>query len=193
MTFWQKLLRTFNLSPSSRRGAVAVGVSSSESGLDALLRDPVTDLFNRKHLIYRMTALMSQVDRNHESLAVVLWDIDGFVDFNNQFGQHEGDQFLKKVADAIRGSLRTYDEAFRVGGDEFCALLMPAKDKLAHDVMDRVRTTVEQNVLASNEQYKGRTFSISSGVVFYPGDNKLPQALLHAAQQELYKNRRSRV
>ena len=124
---------------------------------------------------------------------MVLWDIDGFVDFNNQFGQSEGDQFLKKVADVIRSSLRPYDEAFRVGGDEFCALLMPAKDKLAGDVMDRVRATVEENVLASTEKYKGRTFSISSGTVFYPGEHQLPEALLHAAEQALYKNRRSRV
>ncbi|MBS1984338.1 MAG: diguanylate cyclase [Bdellovibrionales bacterium] len=192
MKFWEKVLRTFRILPVTKP---EIGLSSAEgnSAFDTLLRDSVTGLFNRKHLLYRMSALMSQVTRSHAMLAVVLWNIDGFVDFNNQFGQQEGDQFLKKVAEAIRGSLRPYDEAFRVGGDEFCALLMPATEKLSQNVMDRVRSMVEQNVITSNDQYKGRKFTISSGTVFYPGEHNLPEALLHAAQQELYKNRRSRT
>jgi diguanylate cyclase (GGDEF)-like protein len=190
MTFWQKLLRTLRLAPTRAQQTGDIIATTESGGLDTLLCDTVTGLFNRKHLLYRMTALMSQASRNGDQLAVIIWDIDGFVDFNNQFGQHEGDHFLKKVSEAIRGSLRPYDEAFRVGGDEFCALLMPAKEKLAQDVMDRVRKTVEDNVLASTDKYKGRTFSISAGAVFYPGEHELPEALLHAAQQSLYKNKR---
>jgi diguanylate cyclase (GGDEF)-like protein len=192
MTFWDKLLRTFHIQPSSQR-ATERAIDAAADGLDTPLRDAVTGLFNKKHLIYRMSALMSQAARGKDALAVILWDIDGFVDFNNQFGQREGDLFLKKVAEAIRGSLRPYDEAFRVGGDEFCALLMPATDKIANDVMDRVRATVEKNVLASIEQYQGRLFSVSSGAAFFPGEHTLPQALLHAAQQELYKSSRARA
>lgn len=187
MGFWSKLFGGTAPTPPP-----AVASVSSPGALDNVLRDPVTDLFNRQHLLYRLTALMAQSDRDRESLAVVLWDIDGFVDFNNQYGKSEGDIFLKKVADVIRTSLRPYDEAFRVGGDEFCALLRPAKEKLAEDVMQRVRKLVVDNVLSSNTEYKDRTFSISSGVVFYPGEHKLPEALLHAAEQALYKMRRSR-
>jgi diguanylate cyclase (GGDEF)-like protein len=194
MAFWGKFFKSFGVSsePAKPAGVIAAPVAGPAE-FDTSLRDGVTGLFNRKHLIYRMTALMSQCTRDNETLAVVLWDVDGFVDFNNQFGQRAGDQFLLKVAEAIRSSLRPYDEAFRVGGDAFCALLKPAKEKLANDVMDRVRKTVVDNVISSNQEYSQRPFSISTGVVFYPGEHQLPEALLHAAEQALYKTRRDRA
>ncbi len=157
------------------------------------LRDPVTGLYNRKHLLRRLQDTLAKCDRKNENRALILGDIDGFIDFNNRFSQREGDRFLKKVADTVRRSLRVYDEAFRSGPDEFCAILAPGDERIAADVTERVSQAVEKNLFEDDPEYSDQKFSISSGIVFYPQDAVMPEALLHAAGQALYKSRVSRV
>ena len=166
---------------------------SAEEFPDTSLKDPVTGLYNRKHLLQRLEANISRCSRGKERLALILWDIDGFVDFNNTFGQQEGDRFLKKVAETVKSCLRPYDEAFRAGADEFCALLVPSDDKIAQEVTNRVRDRVVKNLFQGESEYKDRHFSISFGHVFFPGEDKMPEALLYAAGQALYKNRMAKV
>ena len=136
---------------------------------------------------------MARCNRESLRMAVILWDVDGFVDFNNSFGQSEGDKLLKKLADMIRRALRVYDEAFRSGPDEFCALLIPGDDAVAGEVDSRVTQFVSKELFEGDAAYAERKFSLSAGIVFYPGDNQLPEALLHAARQALYASRKKRA
>lgn len=122
-------------------------------------------------------------------MAVILWDIDGFMNFTNRFGQSAGDELLRKVGEVIRRSLRVYDEAFRSGPDEFCGLLVPADEKTALDVTKRVGQLVEKSLFEGEAEYATYQFSISSGLVFYPNGQNIPEAILHTARQELYKSR----
>ncbi len=152
------------------------------------LRDNVTQLYNRRHLLRRLQEAMAKSERQKERFALVLWDIEGFGQFNNEFGQGEGDEFLRRVAATIRQALRVYDEAFRSGSDEFCAILTPADEKIAADVMERVRRVVSTNLFESGTPYGSHKFTIWSAAVFFPSPEKLPEALLHAAEQALYKS-----
>jgi diguanylate cyclase (GGDEF)-like protein len=163
-------------------------IAPAEGPSEASLKDPISGLYNRKHLIQRIKELMSKCDRGQEKMALILWDIDGFVQFNNRFGQAEGDKLLKKVGEVLKNSIRIYDEAFRSGPDEFCTVLTPANQKAVDEVTKRVRDTVGQNLL-KDPAYTQQKFSVSSGIVSYPSEHKLPEALLYAAQQELYKTR----
>lgn len=162
---------------------------SAVAAPDDSLRDAITGLYNRKHLMRRLQETMARCDRNNERAALILWDIDGFVDFNNRFGQKAGDEFLRKVADTIRGTLRIYDEAFRSGADEFCAILLPADRDKTVEVTRRVNDVVSRRLFRDTPEYAGQSFSISSGVVFYPSEHKLPEALLYAAGEALYQAR----
>lgn len=180
--------------PDRRATAAPVGEQPSmDALLENSLRDTVTALYNRKHLLQRLQSNIARCDREDTRMAVILWDIDGFVDFNNRFGQQEGDRFLKKVAETVTRSIRSYDEAFRVGPDEFCAVLAPADETVAAEVTRRVSDSVSKNLFGENSEYAGKAFSISAGVVFYPGDHKMPEAILHEAGQALYRGRMSRV
>lgn len=176
--------------PMNGESAISSGsASTAPAAPDASLKDPVTDLYTRKHLFRRLADHIARCDRTNERMAVILWDIDGFVAFNNTYGQAEGDRFLRRVADVIRKTLRVYDEAFRAGGDEFCAVLMPANDKVPDEVMKRVSQTVSRHLFDEDKEYAGKSFSISAGLVFYPGESSIPEGLLHAAGQSLYRNR----
>lgn len=172
---------------------VYMAESSNESLVELALKDRVTGLYNRKHLLQRLSAGIARSSRSREKMAVILWDIDGFIHFNNQFGQDAGDKFLLKVAEIITGSMRGYDEAFRVGPDEFCALLLPADETVAQEVTRRVRESVSKGLFEGNAEYAGQKFSISSGSVFYAGEASNPEAILHAAGQDLYRNRHANV
>jgi diguanylate cyclase (GGDEF)-like protein len=152
------------------------------------LRDQVTQLYNRRHLLRRLQEMMAKSDRQKERMALVIWDIEGFGQFNNEFGQGEGDEFLRRVAATIRQALRVYDEAFRSGADEFCAILAPADEKIAGDVMTRVRRIVSTSLFEAGTPYGTHKFAIWSAAVFFPSEEKLPEALLHAAEQALYQS-----
>lgn len=158
----------------------------------ASLHDPITGLYNRKHLLRRLQEMMARCDRNQERMALILWDIDGFIDFNNRYGKEAGDQFLKKVADTIRNAIRDYDEAFRSGSDEFCAVLIQANEKITAEVSGRVAQVVAESLFEGSSEYANQTFSISSGAVYYPGEHRFPEALLYAAGQELFTARLTR-
>src|SRR5262245_51064581 len=70
----------------------------------AQVHDPVTGIYSRAHLLRRLQETMARSDRDKKSLALVLWDVDGFVEFNNEHGSKEGDRLLRQVAEAIKKS-----------------------------------------------------------------------------------------
>ena len=89
--------------------------------------DPLTELHNHR---YFKEALISEVERsnaNHEDLALVLIDLDGFKKYNETNGLSAGDQALRDVARIIRDNTEAYDHTARFGGNEF-AILLPGNE-----------------------------------------------------------------
>lgn len=83
--------------------------------------DQLTGLGNRRHFDH---VLAAELDRHPaRPLVLVLADIDGLKRVNDEHGHLAGDQMIKAVGDALRGMLRADDRTFRIGGDEFAALL----------------------------------------------------------------------
>src|SRR4051794_23605120 len=74
--------------------------------------------------------------------AVVLVDLDGFKRLNDTFGHQHGDQVLRGVAAALSGALRRGDTLFRIGGDEFAALLVVSDAGEALEAGSRLRDAV---------------------------------------------------
>jgi diguanylate cyclase (GGDEF)-like protein len=82
------------------------------------LQDPLTGLPNRTHLVERLSSLIQG------SPAVIVYlDLDGFKPVNDRFGHSTGDQVLVRIAERMRGAVRSGDLLARVGGDEFVAVL----------------------------------------------------------------------
>ncbi len=80
--------------------------------------DPLTGLWHRGAFAEAMTGL-----RNSDRHALLVVDIDRFKRCNDTLGHVEGDRVLKGVAEAMTGVLRDSDSVFRIGGDEFAALV----------------------------------------------------------------------
>jgi diguanylate cyclase (GGDEF)-like protein len=108
--------------------------------------------------------------------AVVVCDIDGFKRLNDTYGHGHGDRVLCGIAEAMSGALRRGDRLFRIGGDEFAALLAVESKAEAHGAASRLREAV-------NAAKLGVTVSIGVAV---PHADETDASLLARADRALY-------
>lgn len=108
--------------------------------------------------------------------AIVVCDIDGFKHLNDAHGHAHGDRVLRGVAEAMCGALRRGDQLFRIGGDEFAALLAVDSENEACEASARLRAAV-------NEARLGVTVSIGVAV---PHEDEPDAAVLARADRALY-------
>ncbi len=115
----------------------------------------------------------------------MLFDIDDFKQVNDLHGHQTGDRALRLVADALRQGLRAGDSAFRIGGEEFCALLpgLAAEDALVVAEAARRRVAAIAHVLPD-------PITISAGVASFPAHAHTRDELLAGADGALYASKR---
>jgi diguanylate cyclase (GGDEF)-like protein len=104
--------------------------------------DPLTQMLNRKALISRAAELAQQTALTRRPVGVVLGDLDHFKQVNDGAGHQVGDAVLRDVAFRWRLSLRAYEMAYRLGGEEFLVLLPGASLAEAEEVAERLRASV---------------------------------------------------
>ena len=166
-------------------------IQSLQEGLrEQALRDPLTGLYNRRYLEETVGRELARAQRNHESLCLLMIDMDHFKTLNDEHGHAAGDQVLRWFGDLIRTKLRPGDIACRYGGEEF-VLIMPTVT-LAGGVAraDEIREAFGHLVAtASNNQFGEVTLSV--GVAVYPDDAKTATELRRKADAALYVAKRT--
>jgi diguanylate cyclase (GGDEF)-like protein/putative nucleotidyltransferase with HDIG domain len=140
-------------------------------------RDPLTALFNHREFHESVARELERCRRHGGGLAVVLFDLDGFKSVNDRRGHAAGDRVLREVADALVGSARASDLAFRVGGDEF-ALLLP-------DTTGREAISAAERAAEAIGSVDGR-ISASYGIGEWPHAGPTKDTLLACADMNLY-------
>jgi diguanylate cyclase (GGDEF)-like protein len=139
------------------------------------LYDPLTGLANRRKLAEDLGA--ASRDATVERPArMVMFDLDGFKAYNDAFGHHGGDLLLTRLSHALAAAVAPYGTAYRLGGDEFCAL-MP---------VDPGDAPVQACLEALTDSGKGFSVSSSHGVVLVPHDTDDPDYALQLADQRMY-------
>ena len=114
---------------------------------DAAIRDPLTGLWNRRHLEVACTRLFAararfDPDERHP-VAAILFDLDHFGSFNKRYGHTVGDAVLRTFGSILTRRLRSSDIVARYGGEEFVAILDGASVDEAQRVADEVRRELE--------------------------------------------------
>lgn len=141
--------------------------------------DPVTGLANYRHLFDSLEAEIQRTGRTGRPFALLLFDLDGLKNINDQFGHQVGTRALCRAADVLRFHSRAIDTAARHGGDEFALVLPETTDQGAQEVLSRIYDRVTND----GEQ---PTISLSAGFAIYPRDSNTAETLMAAADRALY-------
>ena len=145
--------------------------------------DELTGLFNRRGILDVLDNLVENRASGAE-LAIALIDCDHLKKVNDNFGHLMGDEFLRRISEVVRQSLRGSDELGRYGGDEFLAVLPDAGKEHTEMAMERARANVEQAGLDSED---GLLLSISAGAVICGPGPSSREKLLKLADFALYR------
>jgi diguanylate cyclase (GGDEF)-like protein len=151
--------------------------------------DPLTGLYNRRHL---GTVLDREIERHRRhgvELSLLTIDLVGFKQINDRFGHPEGDRMLECVGTAISSRLRGADQAFRWGGDEFAVVLPHTGAEGAHVVAESLAAEIAG---AGGDGAPAR-LAASIGLATFPHHGRTPEALMAAADRALYDARARRV
>lgn len=157
---------------------------------DQAIRDPLTQLFNRRYLEYTLQRELYQAERAGAPLAIAIMDVDHFKKFNDQFGHDAGDVLLKNVGAVLLKHMRGGDIACRFGGEEF-ALVYPG---MPRDVAITRLETIREQIGKLSLSHRGTALdavTISAGIAIYPEHGQDIESLINSADQALYRSKES--
>ncbi len=142
--------------------------------------DGLTEISNRRRFDEFFQTEWKRAARELIPFSLILFDIDFFKKFNDTYGHLTGDECLKRVATAAKGTLnRAGDLVARYGGDEFVVGLPGTPAEGATRVAETLRKTVEELEI-------GVTLSLGVATSF-PDLNASPAALIAAADEALFR------
>lgn len=153
---------------------------------DQAIRDPLTGLFNRRHMNTHLRNSLKHCARKGEPLSVVAVDVDHFKMFNDTHGHDAGDMVLAAVGEAMQRLCDGDEIAARPGGEEFTLILPRCDAPAALQRAEALRDAVQQIRVRYGEGTLPRV-TLSLGVVSYPEDGTTPQDLLTTADAALYR------
>ena len=153
------------------------------------LRDPLTGLYNRRHLADAMERELARMKRTRRSMSVIVLDIDRFKKINDKYGHQVGDQFLAEIAKLIAGHARSSDIACRYGGEEFLLVMPGATLKTALKRAEAIRMECANiRITVGTKQLK---VTLSLGVATYPKHGKGAEEIVIKADKAMYKAKRA--
>jgi diguanylate cyclase (GGDEF)-like protein len=117
---------------------------------DLATRDPLTNLFNRRHFLNLAEQEWKRALRYKRPLSALMMDVDHFKQINDQHGHAAGDKALTTVANVIRSTLRATEIAGRFGGDEFVVLLPETSPENGLLVARRICQTITDYTISSD-------------------------------------------
>lgn len=152
------------------------------------VRDPLTELYNRRYLQEALELEFACPDRSALPVAILMMDSDHLKDINDKYGHKSGDDFLVHIAIVIRESIRAGDIACRYGGDEFVVVLSNVTDNIALARAEKLRKRIaSHHIVHRNEKVN---ISVSIGIAMFPAHGSSGEVLLHKADQALYEAKR---
>ncbi len=142
--------------------------------------DPLTGLANRR----KLAEFLSTVKDTTASF--IMLDIDHFKSINDTYGHDAGDEILTVLASILTESVRETDMVARLGGEEFCIVLVGINAEPAFHIAEKVRQSIEVHPFKTRQ---GKVdVNISLGVAEHR-DKEAHAAWIKRADQALYQSK----
>lgn len=164
-------------------------VEDTLSARREVIRDPLTNLFNRRYTDEFISNEFSSSRRLDLPISVILFDIDHFKQVIDHFGHPFGDRVIEDVARILESCFqRASDTVSRYGGEEFSVIALNTPLDRAVEAAERARKAIEDSALPHPS---ARCVTVSAGVSVYARAEQLehigPEAAFSAADSALYK------
>ncbi|TXS90199.1 GGDEF domain-containing protein [Parahaliea maris] len=131
------------------------------------IRDPATQLFNRRGLEEALHLSLAAAARHNSRTSAVLVDIDDFPQLRQSFGSDFGDQVVRQLADLLQDLSRSSDVIARVGNETFLLILPNTAGDAARILAERIREAVADTFFRADRQRVA--VSISAGIATQEG------------------------
>jgi diguanylate cyclase (GGDEF)-like protein len=153
-----------------------------EAAVDLAYTDDLTGLANRRALLYNLAHHFAAAKRETQYLCVVLFDLDGFKEYNDKYGHSVGDEAMRLIGGVLTENTRNSDLTGRYGGDEFLTVLPGTSLQAAQTFAERVRVAVSEA-----ETSTGDALTISAGIAEFDASMYTMRDLVAAADLALYE------
>jgi diguanylate cyclase (GGDEF)-like protein len=152
-------------------------------------RDSLTGVANRRMFDTLYPVEWAKARETGEPLSLVVIDIDYFKQYNDHYGHVQGDECLRRVAQAMdAGASHPGDLCARLGGEEFVLLLPDTDDDEAHNLAERCRKLLRQKEIPHARSGVGRLVTVSMGIgTIVPGAQDDPEVFLDRIDRRLYQ------
>jgi diguanylate cyclase (GGDEF)-like protein len=147
------------------------------------LTDSLTGLGNRRKLVADLEEELGAASHDAPRI-LILFDLDGFKRYNDSYGHLAGDALLARLGAKLAAAVGPYGEAYRLGGDEFCAVVTAEPHELER-VLDAAAT-------ALRDSGEGFVVESSYGAVAVPQEADSPALALQIADQRMYARKEGR-
>lgn len=147
--------------------------------------DSLTGLPNRNSFDDSLKREIAQERREGGGFALFYMDLNGFKTINDQYGHAVGDYVLHEVANRLRTNIRESDQVFRMGGDEFTALLRRVEsEEVASGIASKIIAVISEPIC-----YRDccLSVSISLGIALYPSHATDIKSLIDLSDNAMYR------
>jgi diguanylate cyclase (GGDEF)-like protein len=187
-------LERYMLNAAEQMAEMESMLEKKKQELEASIRhaetDALTGLYNRGAYDLRLRESLLRSQRQDEPMCLLLFDLDYFKQINDTYGHQFGDEYLKKMADVMRGSVREHvDILCRMGGDEFAAITfcdLKIAERIATKVLEGMNGKASIGIAQCRAEDNTQTLVARSDAALY--EAKRCGRGRHASEHEMTPN-----
>jgi diguanylate cyclase (GGDEF)-like protein len=165
--------------------AIAIANARVHREMEALTyTDDVSGFYNTRFLHKELDSLIYKERR----FSLVFMDLDNFKQVVDTHGHLNASQTLGEVAAVIGSRLKEKDSLVRYGGDEYVVILPDQGKESAREKIEQIRAAILETIFLAQAGLSVKV-TASFGIASYPEDADSKKALLHLADESMYRSK----